>query len=215
MARDNYKFWSKEEIEVLKAHLGELTSNQIQARFLPDRTVKAVRRMSAKLKAPEQKTTGSARPEWTKTDLEYLRDNFASVDYPELAEHLGRSEKAVHTKVDQLRLTRRLLKPGPGGAQTPWTPEELRALERHAGELTVAALQKKYLPDRTRAAVRAQIRRRGLAKPAPRRWTPGELGIVRDNLDRPISEWLDLLPGRSELAVHNRVSSMRLNDKLK
>lgn len=209
------KNWSKDEIEILRAHLEELTSNQIQARFLPNRTVKAVRRMSAKLKTPEQKTTGSARPEWTKADLEYLRDNFASMDYPELAEHLGRSEKAVHTKVDQLRLTRKLLKPGPGGAQTPWTPEELRALERHAGELTVAALQRKYLPDRTRAAVRAQLRRKGLAKPAPRRWTPGELKIVRDNMDRPLSEWLDLLPGRSELAVHNRVSSMRLNDKLK
>lgn len=44
---------------------------------------------------------------WSKEDVKYLRANYEKMGAKELAEHFGRTEKAVYRKVGKLELTKR------------------------------------------------------------------------------------------------------------
>ena len=112
--------WSGEELRLLE-DLYKTADMAALREKLPNRSAKAIATMASKLKAGTEPGPASKRPwTWTQEEIEFLKNNYRSMDYPELEEQLHRTRKAIDCKVAQLGLKRKLKKPGIPEPSEPW-----------------------------------------------------------------------------------------------
>lgn len=201
--------WNECEIQTLKQLYGKIPTEKLQKKYLPGRSQHAIIEMANRLtlkKAADRETMP-----WTTREINFLKTNFTSMDYPELLKHLpGRTQKAIACKINQLGLKRRLKKPGSPAQTTPWSGEEENIVVKYAKTLTVAEIHKRYLPNRTPRAIQSKMRMLGLSEPRPPKWTEKERDIIMKNADKSGVVLMQLLPERSYGAIRNQLTAMRL-----
>lgn len=206
--------WSGEELQLIK-DLYETADMATLREKLPNRSAKAITTMASKLMADPEPGPAAKRPEtWAQEEIQFLKDNYKSMDYPELEERLHRTRKAIDCKVAQLGLKRKLKKTGAPEPSEPWTGDEENVLIRCAGRLTVNEIHTRYLKNRTTRAIQSKMRMLGLSDARPPKWTEQEREIIARNYKKPGTVLQDLLPGRSYGAIRNQLTAMRLRGLL-
>lgn len=90
---------------------------------------------------------------WTKEEIEFLKENFATMMHKELGEALGRTEQAVRTKCFELKLYKK---------EYPWTQKELDFLNSNYNNMTYREIAHEL--GRTLDAVRSKAALLGIVK---------------------------------------------------
>ncbi|MDR5907646.1 hypothetical protein [Franzmannia qiaohouensis] len=183
--------WSGEELLLVIRHSPALKAPEIQHRFLPHRTVIAIRHVAKKFGL---KAFSSER--WTEPELEILRRGFPQGGIQQVKRELPhRTEDAIkfRARAEGVHYVPR----GDGEKGDAWSAEELRRLEqnRHLPAEELATL----FPHRPKRAV---INKRHKLRWAPvQQWSETELQRLHDNLDAPLEFLCRLFPERPREGV--------------
>lgn len=121
------KFWTPDKLEELKKEYA--TSDNLQ--LLADKfgcTIKALQTQASK-----HGFVKNHIGQWSKDELEYLRKNFAKTSNEELSDHLQKSESAIRTYAQKLKLKK---------ANNYWKPKQEVYLMENYGNLPIAEIQK-------------------------------------------------------------------------
>ena len=154
--------WSKEEEAILRRGIEKGLSYKDIASSIPGRTVHAVRSraMSMGLKKGKQ---------WSKEEMEWLRENYNTLSYDEMAQKLNTTFSTVRNMCKKLGLKK--------DPQSVWTKELEEYLRDH-----YEAMDTKVIADTvgvTPACVNAKARSLGLTK--GRVWTEGMKDYLKKN----------------------------------
>lgn len=95
------KPWTREETELLERLYDTMPAKELQARYFPDRTARAITQ-----KAYLMATLDTRAPTWTDEELRVLKDNIGKVPVSHMAGTLlpNRSRTAIETKLTLLGL---------------------------------------------------------------------------------------------------------------
>ncbi|NIC04882.1 hypothetical protein [Billgrantia bachuensis] len=183
--------WTKEELHVVAHFFPALKAPEIRRRFLPHRTVTAIRHMAKKL---DLRAFSAER--WTEQELAVLRRDFPQGGIQQVKRTLShRSKEAIKQRAQADGL--RYVPQGDGAKGDVWSVEELRRLEEHC-HLPAEELAKLF-PHRPKRAV---INKRYKLQWAPvQQWSKAELQRLQENLDAPLEILCQLFPDRPREGV--------------
>ncbi|WP_249978522.1 hypothetical protein [Vreelandella olivaria] len=197
--------WSLGEIELLERHFHALTIRELQAQYLPYRTIGAVRRMASKLGLKKYKTSRReyGQPKWTEEELRLVMRYFSSLKLSEIQRRFlpHRSVLAIRQAANKAGLRRFAVK--------PWTDEELTIL-RNEFPVGGAKWVNQRLPHRTVDAIKVRSRAEGLVYVPHGEgewgdpWSAEELHLLETNRDLPAEALSKLFPHRNKRAVINK-----------
>ena len=106
------------------------------------------------------------RDKWTEKERQYLRENYATSSWCELAAHLGRKEGAIELHAFYMDLKRQ----EPTGPRKRWTPEEKDVLRQYSQSEMSYEEMREALPERCEQAIYSQTKRLGLPQPTMSYW---------------------------------------------
>ncbi|MCE8003437.1 hypothetical protein [Billgrantia ethanolica] len=195
--------WTEEELLVVVQHFPTLTAPEIRRRFLPHRTVIAIRHVAKKF---DLKAFSAER--WTERDLAILRRGFPQGGASQVRRELPhRTEEAIKFRARAEGL--RYVPQGDGDTGDRWSAEELQRLEEHR-HLPAEELAKLF-PHRPKRAV---INKRYKLRWAPtQRWSKAELQHLQENLNAPLEVLCQLFPHRPRDGVRIKRDRFRRREK--
>ncbi|EPC00869.1 hypothetical protein L861_05570 [Litchfieldella anticariensis FP35 = DSM 16096] len=191
--------WTEEELSLVAQHYPTLKAREVQSRFLPHRSVLAIRHAAKKFGI----RVFSVVP-WTEQELAILRREFPRGGHRQVRKHLPhRSEAAIkfRARAEGLSYTPH----GDGGHGEPWSVEELQRLEdnRALPAEELAAL----FPHRHKRSV--INKRYQLGWTPVKQWSPEELQRLRDHLDLSVDQLCELFPDRPREGVRIKRDRLR------
>ncbi len=178
--------WTKEEVGIIIQHFPALKASEIRRRFLPHRSVLAIRAAARKLGLK----AFSAVP-WTEHELDILREEFPR------SGPKGAHRRLPHRTVDAIKQRSRDEKltyepQGDGQSGDFWSTEELQLLKEHS-ELPAAELAKLF-PHRNKRAV---VNKRYKLQWNPIKfWSDTEIERLRQHMHASKDELCQLFPHR-------------------
>jgi hypothetical protein len=190
--------WTLREIEILERHYRTMSASDIQQRFLPHRTLNAIRNTASAIKAGKW-----LHCEWDEGEIEILR-----VHYP--LEGTGCSKRlpkrtpgAVRAKAYEIGLT------------THWPEEDIEILRRTYPDGGSRASAEK-LPWRSLSAIRSKVQVLGLRYhrrkgdgTSGQAWTEAELIALKENSHLKLGELCKLLPDRTKVSIKTMRQRLR------
>lgn len=191
--------WTEEELLVVIQHFPALKAPEIRRRFLPHRSVIAIRHMGGKLGLK----VFSMNP-WTEQELAILRRDFPQGGMQQVQRVLPhRTENAIKFRARSEGL--RYMPQGDGEKGEKWSAEELRRLEAHR-HLPAEELARLF-PHRPKGAV---INKRYKLRWAPvQQWSKAELQRLHESLDAPLEILCQLFPDRPREGVRIKRDRLR------
>ncbi|MCD6006892.1 hypothetical protein [Halomonas sp. IOP_31] len=183
---------------MLERHYRSMNAAEIQRRFLPHRTLNAIRNTAVSIKAGKW-----PHRRWSDSEVDTLR-MFYSREGPGVACRLeARTPAAVRAKAME------------EGLSTRWTEQDIEILRRKypVGGIRAAASE---LPDKSRVAIRSQARSLGLRY--KRRlgdgtsclaWTEEEIERLKEHQNIKFGDLCRLFPGRSKVAIKTMRQRLR------
>ena len=142
---------------------------------------------------------------WTKEEDDFLRQNYLAKTYKEIAEHLGRTEKACIKRANVLGIKK--------GRTDIWTKEEDEFLRQNYFAKSLKEMSK-HLGRTENACVNRAVNVLGIKK-KPNSWTQEEDEFLRQNyLTKDCKEIAEHL-GRTENACRKRANALGINEKPK
>lgn len=106
------------------------------------------------------------RKEWTEEEEQYLRENYATATWSELATCLGRKESAIELRAFYVGLKRQC----PTEPKKRWTAEEKKVLQRYSQSEISYEKMRESLPDRWGQTIYSKMKRLGLPQPTSPHW---------------------------------------------
>ncbi len=106
------------------------------------------------------------RDKWTEEEERYLRENYASASWSELAAHLGRKESAIELRAFYMGLKRQQNT----YPRKRWTPEEKEVLRRYSQSEMSYEEMRELLPNRNEQAIYSYMKHLGLPQPTRPYW---------------------------------------------
>ncbi|PMR72361.1 hypothetical protein [Halomonas heilongjiangensis] len=191
--------WTEEELRLVARHYPVLKAPEIRRRFLPHRSITAIRHAAKRFGL---KAFSTAR--WTGQELAILRHNFPQGGIPQVKRVLPhRTEAAIKFRARAEGV--RYVPQGNGVKGDTWSAEELRCLEEHrylpAEELS------RLFPHRPKGAV---INKRYKLQWAPvKQWSEVELQRLQDHLDAPLETLCRLFPDRPREGIRIKRGRLR------
>ncbi|MCE8025315.1 hypothetical protein [Billgrantia aerodenitrificans] len=166
--------WMLDELELLERHYRVLTAQELQERYLPNRSLKAIYKMAGRLKLKKLLTSDPSPGlyrSWPKEELEILRQHYLSLSAPEIKRRYlpHRTVIAIRRMAKQAGLSK--WKPH------VWTKGELRMLRELFPKGGAAAVHA-ALPQRALGTIRAKARSLDLLyqdRRNPTRWSADEV----------------------------------------
>lgn len=103
--------WNKEEIELLKKYGSKLTDSEMKEKYLPNRTEISIHNKRRRLKILYTEETlnkimNGKQKIWSKSEIDFLTNNYLIMSYPKIAKELNRSLKSVEAKARRLNLSK-------------------------------------------------------------------------------------------------------------
>lgn len=191
--------WTEEELRIVAQHFLSLKTSEIRDRFLPYRSIVAIRQAGRKLGL----RVFPAVP-WSDEELAILHHDFP-LGGPKLV-----NQRLPHRTVDAIKLRSRVEKlvyvpQGDGETGDIWSAEELQLLKANC-ELPAAELAKLF-PHRQKKAV---INKRYKLQWNPVKfWSEEEVERMRQHLDASVDELCPLFPNRPREGVRLKRDKLR------
>lgn len=154
--------WTKEEDDILTQH-ENLTFQEIQAQYLPHRTLSAIHQRSQRLgmvRLQREKPETPPTP-WTPEEDEILRQAYKKYSANQIQEKFlpNRTSSAIYQRlIKTLQLLKRGEKPA------AWSDEEKETLKLHFKEYSIERIQELFLPDRSLNSIHNQAVKLGLTQ---------------------------------------------------
>lgn len=156
--------WSDNELDILKTYGGQLTPQEIHAKYLPNRTPTAILLKMSELKGHRNRHTGRTqqsaaknRTPWTDDELDILRQYYRIMTVPAIQQKYL-PDRSMHAIENMARV---IVPP----KTKQWLPSEIILLKRYYKKIPTETLKQKYLPDRTQNQISSMAARLGLSKP--------------------------------------------------
>lgn len=192
------------ELRLVEQHYGRLSREELIARYLPNRTIKAIEHRAGLLGVRRKVKPAEY---WTPAEIEVLKRYYGAIPRKHLiARYLPhRSIKQLDHKAGELGLRRRRL------ATRSWSAQDLTRLRQHYGTMPNAALRSRYFPQVSIRAIAHRALRLGLRSKAPN-WTAAEDRLIKRHYGRMSNAALAAghLPGRKAEAVQGRATKLGL-----
>lgn len=206
--------WTAEEIELLRRHYGTMPAKQVQAQYLPDRTLKSVEMKAEKLGI----TAPASYERWTDDERQTLIDNI-HMSTQELQAKFFPNKTYFSIAGARLRIKKPKTYPAGKTARQakPWTKAELNALITHYGTMPIEKLRDKYIPNRSIRSIQQMAHLRNSPKKCRSYWTEEEHEIIRQNYGKIDTCEIQkrLLPHRSRSAIENQITKLGIPRKTK
>jgi hypothetical protein len=196
--------WTVRELRLLELHYGCMPRKQLIARYMPNRTLKAVEHRAGLL-GLRRKTKPAEY--WTPVQIQVLKRYYGTIPRKVLiARYLpDRSVKQLDFKAGRLGLRQR--RP----TTHAWSAQNLTRLRQHYGTMPNAVLRSRHFPRVSIRAIVHRARRLGLRSKEPR-WTAAEDRLVKRHYGRLRNATLaaNHLPNRTPQAVQGRAAKLGL-----
>ncbi|MDF0607079.1 hypothetical protein HZU77_015745 [Neisseriaceae bacterium TC5R-5] len=193
--------WTLDEIRLLEQHYGTMLAVDLKQQHLPTRTVLAIQ-TRAHMLGLTKKGVG----DWTEEELALLRQLFGSAPLQALQKQYFPQRTYGAVKVVCLKLGLRTLP-----KRRPWTKCEDALLREHYSTMVVAALQQRYLPERSVNMVRGRAEKLGLQPfHSSESWSESELAILQCEYPRMGKACSQLFPGRTTIAIIGKARMLGL-----
>nr|WP_300312715.1 hypothetical protein [Halomonas sp.] len=191
--------WTEEEWQLVAKHYPALKAPEIQRRFLPHRSVIAIRAAAKKLGLRAFDT----HP-WTEMDEVLLR-RFYPLGGTELVHQYLPNRTFEAIKARALAKGIEYVRRGDGHKGDKWTEEELEKLRQHS-HLPAKELAELF-PHRPRKSV---INTRSKMRLSPaQKWSQDELKTLREHLKAPLDDVCALFPHRPRQSVYLKRKKVR------
>jgi len=140
---------------------------------------------------------------WTGEEINFLRDNYESMEHEEMGKHLGRTGSSVKAKCWKLKLLH---------SEKFWTEEEINFLRDNYGTMEHEEMGKHL--GRTRNSVRAKCWKLNIVK-LEKFWSDNEIKLLTDYYQNNTGSELDLYfiaqeLGRTRWSVANKANELKL-----
>lgn len=191
--------WTEEELRIVAQHFLSLKTSEIRDRFLPHRSIVAIRQAGRKLGLRVFSAV-----HWTEKELEILRQEFP------LGGPKRVNQRLPHRTIDAIKLRSRVegvvyVPHGDGESGDIWSTEELELLKANC-ELPASELAKLF-PHREKKAV---INKRYKLQWNPVKfWSAEEVERLRQHLDASVDELCVLFPDRPREGVRLKRNKLR------
>lgn len=200
--------WTVRELRLVELHYGRMPRKELVARYLPDRTIKAVEYRAGLLGVRRHVKPSQ---HWPPVEVEVLKRYYGRMPRKELsARYLPhRSIKQLDYKAGALGLRRRRR------PTRSWSAEDLALLRRLHGTMPIAELRSRYFPRISITAIAHRARRLGLRSKEPN-WTAKEERVIKRHYGR-MTNWALAarhLPGRTAEAVQGRATKLGLTREI-
>lgn len=193
--------WTVAEFDLIERHFHAMTIRELQARYLPHRTLKAIAKRAHQLglKKYESNRDYDHQP-WTGEELRLVAQHYPALKAPEIRRRFlpHRSVIAIRHAARKLGLR--------AFAADPWTEEELATLRREF-PIGGAPRVKGLLPHRSEEAIKHRARAESVSH-VPRgdgikgdAWSAEELQRLEANRALPAEDLAALFPHRHKRAV--------------
>ncbi|MCE8033249.1 hypothetical protein EKK97_04340 [Billgrantia tianxiuensis] len=191
--------WTEEELLVVIQHFPALKAPEIRRRFLPHRTVIAIRHVAKRFGLKAFSTE-----RWAERELAILRRDFPQGGVSQVKRALPhRSVEAIKQRAKAESLS--YMPQGDGDKGDRWSAEELQRLEEHR-HLPAEELARLF-PHRPKRAV---INKRYKLRWAPvQQWSKAELQRLSENLDAPLEVLCQLFPDRPREGIRIKRGRLR------
>jgi hypothetical protein len=196
--------WTVRELRLIEQYYGRMPRKELIARYLPNRTLKAVEHRAGLLGVWRKK---KAAEYWVPAEIGVLRRYYGTIPRKELiARYLpDRSIKQIDYKAGELGLRHR--RP----ATKSWNAQDLALLRRHYGTMPNVALRSRYFRHVSISAIAHRALRLGLRSKEPN-WTAAEDRLIKQHYGHMPNPAFAAhhLPGRTAEAVQGRASKLGL-----
>jgi hypothetical protein len=196
--------WTVRELSLIEQHYGRMPRRELIARYLPNRTLKAVEHRAGLLGVCRKVKPAEY---WAPAEIEVLRRYYGTMPRKELiALYMpNRSIKQLDYKVGELGLRQR--RP----ATKSWSARDLTLLRQHYGTMPNVALRSRYFPHVSISAIGHRALRLGLRSKEPN-WTTAEDRLIKRHYGRVPNPAFAArsLPGRTAEAVQSRAAKLGL-----
>jgi hypothetical protein len=192
------------ELSLVEQHYGRMPRKELIARYLPNRTVKAVEHRAGLL-GVRRKLKPSE--DWAPAEIEVLKRYYGKMSRKKLIAHYlpDRSIKQLDYRAGELGLRRR--RP----ATKSWTAQELVLLRQYYGTMPNVELRVRYFPHASITAIAHRAQRLGLRSKVPN-WTAAEDRLIKRHYGRMpnLAFVAHHLPARTAEAVQGRAAKLGL-----
>lgn len=182
--------WTVPELEILERHYREMSAAEIKRRYLPHRTINAIRNTASAIGAGK----------WKNKVWSYVEEGVVLRSYHDSGRSLyerlpGRTAGAVTAKAREMEVS------------TRWTSQEIDTLRREypVGGVKTAS---QALPNKSESSVRSMARKLGIRHARKKGdgtnvlpWSECELRRLRENQNLKLGKLCELFPDRTKVSV--------------
>ena len=147
------RFWTEEEVEILKKYYPNTDNSEIHEKYLPNRTITQIKDKAIKnLKIKKDKEYS---PKWKREYIQHVKDNYENPDVliEEIAKHVGKSYNCVVYMANKMGLKRPSLE---------WTEDELNLIKQHYPNMFVNEFIEKHMPYRNKSQIVSFANKNGI-----------------------------------------------------
>ena len=134
---------------------------------------------------------------WTTRDVEFMKQNYETMSYKEIAKILGHSEGSTATKLSSLGLTKK---------RNDWSSDDVEFLKSNYATMMYSDMSKKL--NRSEGAIRAKCFDLNLVKKDA--WTESELEFLKSNYSEMSNKEIADFLKRTENSVHLKANKLGL-----
>lgn len=152
-SKNTNRFWTEEEVKILKEYYPNTDNSEIQEKYLPNRTITQITDKAIKnLKIKKDKDYS---PMWKKEYVQYVKDNYENQDISieEIAKYVGKSYDSVVYMANKIGLKRPMLQ---------WTEDELNLIKQHYPNMFVNEFIEKHMPYRNKSQIVSFANKNGI-----------------------------------------------------
>ena len=162
--RENRR-WEKSEVKIIKDNYKILTDRQVQERFLPDRTFKAIQTKRREIGC---RKLVQKHQIWTPKEIEILNKHWRDCDQNELHEQF--LPQKTPTQINARKMYSGLK----GKRQFVWSEKDRETLLKYGANYTRREMKEKFLPDKSLDQISGMRRYFGIKRGRSRKTSADE-----------------------------------------
>ena len=144
------------------------------------------------------------RKTWKEEEINFLKENYTEMTAEEISNTLGRSDKGVVAKANELGLRKNIR----------WKKEEIQFLRENYDSMTATEIAHRL--NRTTSSVSNQITELGLSSKMDKiKWTEEEEEFIIENMNEMTHREKAEKLGRTKAAVEKRIHDLRQQGRIK
>lgn len=146
--------WTQEEKDLLVKYYPYMSNKELKNKFLPSRTERQIGEHATKRLNLSKDKKYLKYSSWSKEQMDYLKENYATTDTKDLSEYIGKSEDTIRAMAIKLGIKK----------ESHWEEDEISLLIEKYPSMKNKDIQRLYFPNRTVSSINFKARHLGLNK---------------------------------------------------